>query len=89
MSLLPFSSPCFKLILSGSLWILFRGTCSLVVIRAGGSKHRGEIFGRLEAALVDGEDEKEERVSLCCINCSVNTENVSSMFTPVLALTSM
>lgn len=37
VSLLPFSSSGFKLILSGSLWILFRGTCSLVVIRAGGS----------------------------------------------------
>lgn len=37
VSLLPFSSACFKLILSGSLLILFPGTCSLVVIRAGGS----------------------------------------------------
>lgn len=33
---LSFSSPCFKLIVSGSFSILFRGTRSLVVIRAGG-----------------------------------------------------
>lgn len=86
---LSFSSPCFKLIVSGFFPILFRGTCSLVVIRAGGPERCGEIVGRMEAELVDGEDKEVECRSICCINCSVNTENVSSMFTPVLALTSM